>query len=183
MYSFGLEFYLFSHCWCIWTIKYGLSFGTGSVILVLMALITYWNKKNSTLSGRSTVLYWRSVTKNTSVHAVNNQLLLENCCKSLKTWQSLWLLNDCFECFVLVPILINHVMKQLQNIYLILLKDLVLQIFKFCWISGEFQIQRRSCTVGFLIFFLHADGTMGFPTRLCHSIFFFFRNLGIVREL
>lgn len=77
---------------------------------------------------------------------------------------------------------INHVMKQLQNIYLILLKDPLLQIFKFCWISGEFQIQRRACTVGFLIFFLHTDGTMGFPTRLCHSIFFF-RNLGIVREL
>lgn len=77
---------------------------------------------------------------------------------------------------------INHVTKQLQNIYRILLKDPVLQIFKICWISGEFQIQRRACTVGFLIFFLHTDGTMGFPTRLCHSIFFL-RNLGIVREL
>lgn len=77
---------------------------------------------------------------------------------------------------------INHVTKQLQNIYQILLKDPVLQIFKICWISGEFQIQRRACTVGFLIFFLHTDGTMGFPTRLCHSIFFL-RNLGIVREL
>lgn len=105
MYNFGLEFYLFSHCWYIWTIKYTLSFDTGSVILVLMALITYWNKKKNTLSERSVVLYWRSVTKNTSVHAVNNQLLLEDCCKLLKIWQSLWLLNDCFELFVLVPIL------------------------------------------------------------------------------
>lgn len=105
LYSFGLEFYLFIHCWCIWTIKYRLSFDTDSVILVLMALITYWNKKKNTLSERSTVLYWRLVTKNTSVHAVNNQLLLEDCCKSLKIWQSLWLLNDCFELFVLVPVL------------------------------------------------------------------------------
>lgn len=34
-----------------------LSFDTGSVILVLMAVITYWNKKKNTLSERSTVLY------------------------------------------------------------------------------------------------------------------------------
>lgn len=105
LYNFGLEFYLFSHCWCIWTIKCRLSFNIDSVILVLMALITYWNKKKNTLSERSTILYWRSVTKNTSVHAVNNQLLLEDRCKLLKIWQSLWLLNDCFELFVLVPIL------------------------------------------------------------------------------
>lgn len=46
----------------IWTLLHidheiQLYFDTGSVILVLMALITYWNKKKNTLSERSTVLY------------------------------------------------------------------------------------------------------------------------------
>lgn len=40
------------------------------------------------------------------------------------------------NCLCWCQYFVNHVMKQLQNVYLIILKDLVLQIFKYCWIWG-----------------------------------------------
>lgn len=94
----------FSYCWWIWTMKYSLSFDIGSTVLVLMALITYWNKKKNILSGEvhyCTEDHWQRIP----VYAVNNQPLLEDCYESLKIWRSLWLLNEHFELFVLVPIL------------------------------------------------------------------------------
>lgn len=184
LYSFGLEFYLFSHCSCIWTIKYRLSFDTDSVILVLMALITYWNKKKNTLCERCTVLYWRSVTKNTSVHAVNNQLLLEDCCKSLKIWQSLWLLNDCFELFVLVPILYKPCHETATEHLSDFIERPSSSDFKILLNLWGIPDPKRGMHSWLFDFFPSTQMAL-WDFQLVDAIpfFFFFRNLSIVREL
>lgn len=71
--------------------KYSLSFDIGSTITVTTALITYWKKRENILSGRNVLLHWTSLAKRTATKCYR--------------FDNLWLLNEHYELFVLVPIL------------------------------------------------------------------------------
>lgn len=71
--------------------KYSLSFDIGSTITVTTALITYWKKRENILSGRNALLHWTSLAKRTATKCYR--------------FDNLWLLNEHYELFVLVPIL------------------------------------------------------------------------------
>lgn len=109
--------HLFSYYWWIRTMKYSLSFDIGSTVTVTVALATYWKKRENThlADDNNTLLHWGPLAKNTSLHAVNNHPVVEDCYKLLKIWQSLQLVNERSELLCRCQYFSNCVTEQLET--------------------------------------------------------------------
>lgn len=94
------------------------------------------------------LLHWAPLAKTALFHAVNNHPVVEDCCKLLKVWQSLQLLNEHSELFWWCQYFSDCVTKQLGTcIWFFYIKrhfsfDFI--FFSCYWILWEFQIQRRA---------------------------------------